>query len=62
VVELKYRPQRGADWEKDLETLQWIAVNHVDLRVANQRFRGPAAAVARDLGIWLVNSIFKTLP
>jgi len=43
VVELKYQPRGRPTYEKDLNTLRWIAENHEQIKVSNDRYFGPPA-------------------
>ncbi|MDD2180741.1 hypothetical protein OIN59_25265 [Acidovorax sp. D2M1] len=39
VIELKYTPQKKAQYEKDLDTLRWFASHSEPLALCNQRYK-----------------------
>jgi len=41
VVEIKYQPRGHAIYEKDLETLQWVASHPDGFTISNDRYLGP---------------------
>jgi len=43
IIELKYQPKIRPRWEKDLQTLEWLARNRKVLSVQNRRYRGVEA-------------------
>ena len=40
IIELKYRPKAKPRWGKDIETMEWVAVNRKKLSVQNKRYSG----------------------
>ena len=40
VVELKYLPRGSADYDKDIDTLNWLVENSEKLKISNDRFLG----------------------
>ncbi|MBT8396482.1 MAG: hypothetical protein KJN92_05935 [Gemmatimonadetes bacterium] len=40
IIELKYRPKGKPAWEKDIETMKWVAANRKKLSVQNKRYKG----------------------
>jgi hypothetical protein len=49
VVELKYAPRATPETEKDLETLERLALETGPISLANERFRGPGSLKAYPL-------------